>query len=89
MSSKLSLLMRRQMLQAKNLLIKRWTHLQIIFLKRALILIKKLVLSKKSKNRKNLRKLIKMIVIELRHRHQKSPKIKINNFQFYSIKLII
>ena len=65
MSSKLSLLMRRQMLQAKNLLIKRWTHLQIIFLKRALILIKKLVLSKKSKNRKNLRKLIKIIVIEL------------------------
>ena len=65
MSSKLSLLMRRQMLQAKNLLIKRWTHLQIIFLKRALILIKKLVLSKKSKNRINLRKTIKMIVIEL------------------------
>ena len=65
MSSKLSLLMRRQMLQAKNLLIKRWTHLQIIFLKRALILIKKLVLSKKSKNRINLRKMNKMIVIEL------------------------
>ena len=65
MSSKLSLLMRRQMLQAKNLLIKRWTHLQIIFLKRALILIKKLVLSKKNKNRINLRKMIKIIVIEL------------------------
>lgn len=65
MSSKLSLLMRRQMLQAKNLLIKRWTHLQIIFLKRALILIKKQEYSKKSKNRINLRKMIKIIVIEL------------------------
>ena len=65
MSSKLSLLMRRQMLQAKNLLIKRWTHLQIIFLKRALISIKKQEYSKKSKNRINLRKMNKMIVIEL------------------------
>jgi hypothetical protein len=40
MSNKLSLLMQRQMLQAKDLLIKQWTHLQIIFLKRDLILLK-------------------------------------------------
>ena len=64
MSNKLSLQTQRQMLQAKDLSIKQWTHLQIIFPKRDLILIKNQRLSKKSKRRINLRKMILMIEIE-------------------------